>query len=149
MVWGGISDTDKTALIVMEGHITAQQYITDVLEPVIVPRSDNHGQDFILMDDNATPHRARVTNEYLEAEGVTRMDWPACSPDLNPIEHAWSYLGRALARRMLGNERIEQVRQYLIEEWDNIPQRFIKKLIWSMRRRCQAVIDNQGGHTKY
>ena len=149
MVWGGISGMDKAAHIAMECNITAQQYITDVLKPVIVPRTENHGHDLILMDDNATPHHARVTNKHLEAEGVTQMDGPACSPDQNPIEHAWGYLGRALSRRMLGNEWIKQVRQYLFEEWDNIPQRIIKKLITNMRRRCQAVIDNQGSHTKY
>ena len=147
MVWAGISDTSKTDLITIEGHINAEQYIQEVLEPVIVPRAADHGDGFILMDDNATPHRARITQEYLEAEGVHRMQWPACSPDLNPIEHAWNYLGRALSRRLRGGERLQDIREILIEEWNNIPQQYIQKLIRSMRRRCQAVIDSQGGHT--
>ncbi|GFT27815.1 DDE_3 domain-containing protein [Trichonephila clavipes] len=45
------------------------------------------GNDFILMDDNARPHRARIVEEYLEDHGLERMEWPARSPDLNPIEH--------------------------------------------------------------
>ena len=40
------------------------------------------------MDDNARPHRAGVVNDYLEDEGIERLDWPSRSPDLNPIEHA-------------------------------------------------------------
>ncbi|GFV15649.1 hypothetical protein TNCV_1690611 [Trichonephila clavipes] len=27
------------------------------------------------------------------------MDWPARSPDLNPIEHVWDFVGRRLAAR--------------------------------------------------
>ena len=41
-----------------------------------VPRANEYGGNFVLMDDNATLHRARVTGEYLEAEGVIRMDIP-------------------------------------------------------------------------
>ncbi|GFY32259.1 transposable element Tcb2 transposase [Trichonephila clavipes] len=40
------------------------------------------GNDFILMDDNARPHRARIVEEYLVDHGLERMEWPARSPDL-------------------------------------------------------------------
>ena len=35
-------------------------------------------------------HRAHVTNDYLEAEGIEQMKCPACPPDLNPIDYMWS-----------------------------------------------------------
>ena len=40
------------------------------------------------MDDNARAHRARITDQYLEQATIVRMEWPARSPDLNPIDHA-------------------------------------------------------------
>ncbi|GFV22890.1 transposable element Tc1 transposase [Trichonephila clavipes] len=49
------------------------------------------------MDDNARPHRNLAVEELLESEDITRMDWPAYSPDLNPIEHVWDALGRHIA----------------------------------------------------
>ena len=48
------------------------------------------------MDDNARPRRARVVEEYLQQETIVRMDWPACSPDLNPIEHVKNMLQVAI-----------------------------------------------------
>ena len=38
------------------------------------------------MDDNARPHTTHAIQKYLEREGIERLDWPARSPDLNPID---------------------------------------------------------------
>ena len=39
------------------------------------------------MDDNARAHRACITDQYLQQATIVRMEWPATSSDLNPIEH--------------------------------------------------------------
>ena len=57
------------------------------------------GPEFIFMDDNARAHRALMVDEYLESEDIQRMAWPANSPALNPIEHAWDALGRTIVMR--------------------------------------------------
>jgi len=51
------------------------------------------------MDDNARPHRARVVEQYLQDETTDHMDWPARSPDINPIEHAWDLPQPAVSAR--------------------------------------------------
>ncbi|GFW95765.1 transposable element Tcb1 transposase [Trichonephila clavipes] len=59
------------------------------------------GLQFLFMDDNAPCHRTVAAEQLLESEDIERMDWPARSPDLNPIEHVWDFLNRRLAARTL------------------------------------------------
>ncbi|UYV60867.1 hypothetical protein LAZ67_1002641 [Cordylochernes scorpioides] len=100
LVWAGISSSRRTPLHIFSGGtLTAQRYRDKILEPYLRPYRDQIGHNLILMDDNARPHRARLVNEYLQSENIRRMDWPARSPDLNPIEHVWDVLGRRIGAR--------------------------------------------------
>ena len=89
MVWAGISAQGKTDLHVIDnGTLTAERYVNEILDVHIRQYAGAIGPDFILMDDNARAHRARITNRYLEQAAIVRFDLPARSPDLNPIEPA-------------------------------------------------------------
>ncbi|GFX76227.1 transposable element Tcb2 transposase [Trichonephila clavipes] len=92
------------------------------------------------MDVNAWPHWTLVVEELLESEDITRMDWTAYSPDLNPIEHLWDALGRRIVARLLHPENTQQLKQMLIEEWALLSQEMLHQLVLSMRRRCEATI---------
>ena len=107
------------------------------------------GQDAVFMDDNVCPHRARILDTCLRQHHVTRMDWPACSPDLNPIEHVWDQLGRAVRQRLNINSTLVDLRRYMLEEWDRLPMANLQRLIHSMRIRCDACIAAAGGATRY
>ncbi|GBM69512.1 hypothetical protein AVEN_205388-1 [Araneus ventricosus] len=100
MVWAGIMLDGRTPLHVFErGTVTCVRYRDEILEPYVRLFRGAVGPEFILMDDNARPHRALLVDEFLESEDIRRMDSPATSPDLNPIEHVWDALGRAIATR--------------------------------------------------
>ncbi|GFV42875.1 transposable element Tcb2 transposase [Trichonephila clavipes] len=93
------------------------------------------------MDDKAQPHRTlAAVEELLESEYISRMDWAAYSPDLNPIEHVWDTLGRRIAARLHYPENTQQLKQMLIEEWALLPQEMLHQQDLSMRRRCKATI---------
>ncbi|GFW23126.1 DDE_3 domain-containing protein [Trichonephila clavipes] len=62
------------------------------------------------------------------------MNWPAYSPDLNPIEHVWDMLGRRIAARQPPPTCLPELRRALFDEWCNIPQDQIDNLILSMPR---------------
>jgi len=61
------------------------------------------GNGFIFQDDNARPHRAKFLDQFLQAQGIQQMVWPACSPDLIPIEELWDQLVRAATACMQAN----------------------------------------------
>ncbi|GFS83000.1 transposable element Tc3 transposase [Trichonephila clavipes] len=92
--------------------------------------------EFLLMDDNARSHRANIVDECLQSEDITRMDWPAYSPDLNPIEHVWDILGQRIAARQPPPTYLPELQRVLLDEWCNIPQDQIDNLILNMPRRC-------------
>ena len=125
------------------------RYRNEILEPVAIPYLQNLGPNSILQDDNARPHRGRIITEYLQNLGVERMEWPAVSPDLNPIEYLWDQLGRAVRARVTNATMLADLRQILVEEWDAIPQQCVTRLVTSMRRRCQAVVAAYGSSTRY
>ena len=96
MVWAGISAQGKTDLHVIDnGTLTALRYVNEILDVYVRPYAG--GENFILMDDNARAHRARMTDQYLEQATIVRMEQPARSPDLYPIEHAWDMLQTAVS----------------------------------------------------
>ena len=150
MVWAGISIGGRTDLHVFQrGAINAITYRDDIILPIVRPYAGAVGDDFLLMDNNASIHRARLVQECLDTEGIDRLDWPAASPDLNPIEHLWDQLGRALHRRQNPPTNMQQLRDALTEEWQRLDQAAIVRLIGSMPRRCQDCIQARGGHTRY
>ena len=154
MVWAGISAQWKRDLHVIDnGTLTAPRYVNEILDVYVRPYAGAVGENFILMDKNARAHRARITDQYLEQATIARMEWPARSPDLIPIEqlkeHAWDMLQTAVSSRPVKPASVQELRQALLEEWDQIPQYKIKRLISSMWRRCQAVIEVRGHHTRY
>ncbi|GFX10116.1 transposable element Tcb2 transposase [Trichonephila clavipes] len=107
------------------------------------------GLQFLFMDDNAPCHRTVAAEQLLESEDIERMDWPARSPDLNPIEHVWDFLGRRLAARTLPPVTIRELRLSLQDEWAAMPQQLIDTLILSMGRRCETCLAVRGDHIPY
>jgi len=92
------------------------------------------GENFLLMHDNA-PHKVGCVSDFLNVEGKRTMGWPACSPDINLIEHVWDMLGRRLRSITTAVQNPERVAAALVEIWDNLPQDMIDNVIRSMKRR--------------
>ncbi|GFW24289.1 transposable element Tcb1 transposase [Trichonephila clavipes] len=118
MVWAGISLGYRTDLhIFKRGSVTTVRNRYEVLESIVRLYAAAVGPTFVLMDDNARPHRADIVDDYLESEVIARMAWPAYSPDLNPIEYLWDALGRAVSSRFPPPAALIELETTLQEEW--------------------------------
>ena len=149
MVWGGFSFNHRTPLHRVEGRLTGVTYRDTILRPLVLPALRAIGPGAQLQDDNAPCHRAAVVNRFLEEQHVTRMDWPARSPDMNPIEHLWDVLGRRVRAHDPPAAYLDGLFELLQQEWQAIPQETLQNLVLSMRRRCNVCLNANGGFTPY
>ena len=148
MVWGGISNGQRTALVPIQGNLNAVKYRDDILAQHVVPFLQAN-PNTTFQQDNATSHTARVTRAFLNANNVNVLPWPAKSPDMNPIEHLWDTLERRVRKRRHQPRNVRELQNALMDEWNNITRQEIRKLTTSMRRRCTALVNANGGHTRY
>jgi len=115
--------------------------------------SEELGQ-VVMMEDGAGYHQkaANDRREQLEADGWIVWgpgSWLSSSPDPNPIETLWHILCSDIHKRRVQPKNEEQLTQALLEEWEKLDMELVNRLCLSMPRRLQAVIDAEGGITKY
>ncbi len=144
MIWGAMSSAGISSLCFLKTNVTAPVY-QEILEHFMLPSADQlfKDADFIFQQDLAPAHAAKSTKSWLNDPGVGVLDWPANSPDLNPIENIWG-----IVKRKMRNKRPE-LKATVKETWASIPPQQCHKLITSMTRRIEAVIKAKGSPTKY
>ena len=89
------------------------------------------------MDDNSRPHRTHLLNEFLH-NNIARLEWPACSPDMNPIDHAWDTLKRAAFGRDDPPTTVRYLRRFAVEEREKLDQQDLDELIFRIHGMHQC-----------
>jgi transposase len=97
--------------------------------------------------DNDPKHTSGLVQNWLFNQGIQLIDAPPYSGDLNPMENLWADLNRRVESRFA--HTIEELKQVIVEEWNNTSVLMLSKLVASMPKRCKAIVDNQGHKTKY
>ncbi len=148
MIWAAMSSAGVGPLCFLKSTVNAAIY-QEILEHFMLPSADKlYGDaDFIFQQDLAPAHTAKSTKSWLNDHGVTVLDWPTNSPDLNPIENLWGIVKRKMRDTRPNNA--DDLKATVKETWASIPPQQCHKLITSMPRQIEAVIKAKGAPTKY
>lgn len=151
MVWGCITSKGVGKLIKITNSMNSKEYCK-VLYDGLIATYEMYNLSFsnhVFMQDNAACHVSRETKSWLNTNNIQCLEWPPCSPDLNPIEHVWDYLEKKLRARFTTFTDHNEMYQIIEEEWYKIDSEYIKKLYFSMCSRIKQVIISKGDNTKY
>ena len=148
MVWGCFAAHGVGNLYRIPGIMDQYGY-QNILENQLYPSIERLFPDgnYIFQQDNDPKHTAIINKNWVRDNHIITMDWPAQSPDLNPIENLWSILDQRLKDRRPQNEN--ELFQVLQNGWNNLPVDLLDKLACSMPNRIKAVIKNRGYPTDY
>ena len=151
MVWGCMTAQGVGYACRIDGRMDAELY-THILEEEFLQSLEYYGMEvskIIFQQDNDPKHTSRIAQKWFTDNSVEVLDWPAQSPDLNPIEHLWQHLKRQLATYEADPSSIHELWERVEVEWNKIPPQVCIDLIESMPRCVAAVLKVKGGYTKY
>ncbi|KJZ70846.1 hypothetical protein HIM_09760 [Hirsutella minnesotensis 3608] len=163
MFWAGFSFNRRTSLTPLIGDPKAPRggvsgrRIRECLEDNL-PTIAEPGYTFA--QDNASTHKAAIVQAWLgcwvEENEVSLVDWPAFSPDLNPIENAWKLLKEQVCKNHpelsdlpKNNDSKQRLCEAAVEACEELEDDTLNHLIESMPRRLKAVVEAKGWYTKY
>jgi hypothetical protein len=153
MVSVGVSALGRTAIHFVDPgvKVNGQFYRDILLMQGLLPDIRSFSDFFIFQQDGAPAHRARETVELLRIETpdfIPPTLWPPNSPDLNPVDYkVWSVLQERVYKTKVHD--IEDLRQRILDAWDELDQRIIDASVQQWRARLRACIAAEGGQFEH
>ena len=147
MIWGCFSSKGTSELQVIPGRMNGSMY-WEILEKNLQKSATSlgHGRNFVLPHDNDPKHTATYKG-MVENNGISTLNWPSQSPDLNPIENLWNTLKVKVHKK--NPQNIKQLEELCKEELGKVMLDQCGKLMANYRKRMEAVKQNRCYATKY
>jgi transposase len=150
-VWACFSSVGPGYCYIYNETLNATRFVnilkTHLLASADLLFTETPRQQWWFLQDNAPTHKALVTRAFLHNHGITCLDFPPYSPDLNPIENLWQHIEKRVEER--GPNTIEALQDVIAEEWTKTPRELLIKLAHSMHKRCLDVVAASGDHIHF
>lgn len=148
--WGCFSAHGPGYMAMFDGSLDAAG-LRDILRDYLLPTAQEHfasgGQWWLLHDNDPGRHKASLVLTWLHNNGVSVLDFPPYSPDLNPIENLWADMDKRMASKPAATK--EELEKQVAEVWAATTQDECSKLALSMPKRIAQVIERKGAYTDY
>lgn len=149
MVWGGFCMNGMLELAFISSKMNSADY-TLMLRTNLLPYLEKYAHiGYVFQQDNASVHSSKVTKNWFLSNQINVLGWPACSPDLNPIENLWGILVRRVYANNKQYATVQALKSAIIDAWESIEQTIYSNLINSMPSRIFELIQKKGTATHY
>ena len=144
-VWAGISKRGPMQLIVFEGIMDAQFYVSEILTNGLLPfirTTFANGHRFQQYKE--PKHTSRLASSFMEERGINWWKTPLESPDLNPIELLWHELKhflRTIVKPKTKEELLDGIRRFWSERVD---AEKCSTYIQHLQKVLPIVVERQG-----
>ncbi|GFV39445.1 transposable element Tcb1 transposase [Trichonephila clavipes] len=105
------------------------------------------GSSFRFQHDNDPKRTAEIVKFSLLYNVPNQLHTLPQSPDLNPIEYLWDLLERKICQHTISSKDI--LKSVHKDEWEKISAEETTKLVNSMPKRLQEVLERWGYPTSY
>ena len=127
--------------------------LKDVVWPVFRNTATRRG--YWWMQDGATPHCTLVAKNFLQEKFQNRVisrgsaiNWPARSPDLNPLDfHFWGTVQAEVYRAK--PQTIENLVEYVRNFADSYDAEILRNAATNVLKRARLCIQADGGHFQH
>jgi len=147
MIWAKILEYSAGPIIILDGRITASDYV------------DNSGNgvhsivQMLLINNDAILkmtlpiHTVRSVQSWFQEheDALEHLPWPAQSPPLNVFEPPWRVLESRMRSRLPPPSSPEQTEDFPNKEWYSTPLETIQNLYESFSRKIQSVLQENVG----
>ena len=148
-IWVAFCRVGTVSLTFVTSKMKSRDYVqvlNEHLLPFVEARRD---QPLVFQHDNASIHVSAETSRFLQDKNICVLDWPACSPDLNPIENVWGNMVRQVYVENKQYALIAQLKAAILDVWRKLDLQTLKNHVDSMPNCMLEIVQSKGNAINY
>jgi transposase-like protein len=145
-LWGAISARGATRLEIFEGNLNSDRYI-EILKRKKKDMDKLYPEGYYFQQDGNPCHTSKKSLAYVIKTFDNRLEWPAYSPDLSPIENVWAWLKSEVGKDK--PESMQRFKKSIRKHWKRLTPEFLEPYFDSMNHRMELVVAGHGARINY